>query len=301
MTDLLVTKQRCIERIVSNWSQFCDLRIQHLSQATRFGVAPEKIAEQIIGELFTVVLDWPITSLNYQVEHSDIIITSPGVKWIVIEAKRPGLLTSGGNQLNQAFDQVLRYASEQKVKCVTVSDGNILVAKDVQFGGLKDRIYVDLRSVGAPKALWWLSQHGIYRNCEEPSSMDSIVTTDKTNDTLDSADIGLIHPKYKVPSNCFAYVGNYGDVKTWKLPYLKIDGTVDTKRLPLAISSIVKTYRGERVKSIPEPAIPEVLIRLAKAANQLGKLPNRLPDNPITNYELLYMAIYQQGKLNEVF
>ncbi len=290
-----------MQKISSNWPKFCELRVQHLSQAERFGAAPEKIAEEIIRDLFTLVLDWSVDSFNYQLKHSDIVLTSPGIKWIVIEAKRPGLLTYKPSRIEMAFNQVLRYAAEQKIRCAAICDGNVLFAKDVQAGGTKDRVFVDLRSNTPPNELWWLSLHGIYRPCDEPQENSDFTSSRSADGISHDLELDLTHPKYKIPARCFAYVGNFSDVKTWKLPYLHFDGSVDLKRLPLAISSILKTYRGERVKTIPEPAMPEVLIRLAKAANKIGKLPVRLPDNPVTNYELLYLAIYQQEKLEEVF
>ena len=44
----------------------------------------------------------------------------------------------------------------------------------------------------------------------------------------------------------FAFVGDVGSPATWKLPYLLDDGTVGLRRLPMAISAILKTYRGVR-------------------------------------------------------
>jgi hypothetical protein len=90
----------------------------------------------------------------------------------------------------------------------------------------------------------------------------------------------LIHPKYKLPAQCFAYpaqcfayVGNYAKTATWKLPYLLADRTIDAKRLPKAVQCILSNYRGTKVTGIPEEAIPAVLERLAKAARQAGHMP----------------------------
>ena len=48
--------------------------------------------------------------------------------------------------------------------------------------------------------------------------------------------------------------GDVGSPATWKLPYLLDDGTVGLRRLPMAISVILKTYRGVRFGANPEAA-----------------------------------------------
>ena len=53
------------------------------------------------------------------------------------------------------------------------------------------------------------------------------------------------------------------------------DGSIDVKRLPKAIQAILSNYRGASVSSVPEKAIPDVLQRLAEAAEQLGKMPHQ--------------------------
>jgi hypothetical protein len=78
----------------------------------------------------------------------------------------------------------------------------------------------------------------------------------------------LLHPKYKLPAHCFGYVGSALKPQTWKLPCLLADGTVDLKRLPKAVQSILSNYRGTRVQGIPEEAIAAVLTRLALAARR---------------------------------
>ena len=82
------------------------------------------------------------------------------------------------------------------------------------------------------------------------------------------------HPKYHLPADAFAYVGDAAQPRTWKLPYRHADGTVDRARLPLAIEAVLGTYRGRQVR-LPAEAVPEVLRRLARAADEIGKLPPR--------------------------
>jgi hypothetical protein len=66
-----------------------------------------------------------------------------------------------------ALSQARRYADEQRVQRVAVSDGYMLYAADVEHGGLQDRVFIDLGAQDAQEALWWLSVQGIYRPCCE--------------------------------------------------------------------------------------------------------------------------------------
>ncbi len=109
----------------------------------------------------------------------------------------------------------------------------------------------------------------------------------------------LLHPKYKLPSRCFAYVGNPADRKTWKLPYLLPDGRPDLKRLPKAIQAVIGNYRGARVSGIPEREIPDVLTRLGRAAVQAGKMPFQLK-NTAPIYRQLQATLEKLGRLEEI-
>jgi hypothetical protein len=44
--------------------------------------------------------------------------------------------------------------------------------------------------------------------------------------------------------------------------------------------AILSNYRGTQVSGIPEAAIPNVLVRLARAAAQIGKMPHQSADTP---------------------
>lgn len=108
----------------------------------------------------------------------------------------------------------------------------------------------------------------------------------------------LLHPRYHLPARCFAYVGDGARPSTWKLPYRLADGQVDRHRLPSAIQAVLGTYRGRKVR-IPEPALPEVLTTLGRAAAEIGKLPPRAAHAaPI--YRKLAAALEQRGLLAEV-
>jgi hypothetical protein len=110
---------------------------------------------------------------------------------------------------------------------------------------------------------------------------------------------GLLHPKYRIPSTCFGYVGNSADPRTWKLPFRTADGAIDHKRLPKAIQAILSNYRGTQVSGIPEADISQVLVRLALAAAQVGKMPHQSADTPDA-YCALASALEQLGRLEEV-
>ena len=69
------------------------------------------------------------------------------------------------------------------------------------------------------------------------------------------------------------------------------DRSIDVKRLPKAIQSILSNYRGARISSVPEKAIPDVLRRLASAAEQLGKMPHQGETAEV--YEMLAQVLKQ--------
>lgn len=298
----LASYQRILKRLQSTWPVFLKKRELRLEQQTRHGTAAEKVAENIIEDLFTEVLDWSLADLNNQVEYADLLLSSNGYKYLLIEAKRPASLAWNRRAVESALDQAVRYADEQKVARVAVSDGYMLYAADIENGGLQDRIFVSLQSDNPPKDLWWLSVHGIYRPCERSDGCKPEILP-KTSDLNTSADPviddQLLHPKYKVPARCFAYVGTANDPATWKLPYLILDGSPDVRRLPKAIQSILSNYRGTKVSTVPEGAIPDVLVRLAHAAMSLGKMPSQT-GNPAPAYVQLVEALRQFGRLDEV-
>ena len=88
--EKLASYHRCVQRITARWPTFLEKRSQRLKQQERHGLASEKVAENIIEDLFTEVLDWEIADLNNQVEYADIVLTKSGIKYLLIETKRPG-------------------------------------------------------------------------------------------------------------------------------------------------------------------------------------------------------------------
>jgi hypothetical protein len=300
--ESLATYQHGIERIRATWPAFLEKRKARLMQQSRHGVAAEKVAENILEDLFTEVLNWTIADLNNQVGYADLLLTRLGIKYLLIEVKRPGALAWHRRAVEEALDQALRYASEQKVKCVAVSDGGMLYAADIEHGGLRDRVFVSLESSDAPESLWWLSEHGIYRPCEQAEGTKLILISEpgvEEPQVVPATNEPLLHHKYKIPARCFAYVGDASNPATWKLPYRLADGSVDLKRLPKAIQAILSNYRGANVSSVPEADIPDVLVRLACAATSLGRMPHQSGD-PAAIYVQLAEVLKQLDRLDEV-
>lgn len=292
----LASERHCVERIRNKWPEFLAKRAQYMEQHRRLDGAYEKVTESILVALFTEVFDWPLGNVNYQMGRADIVLTDSLIRRLIVEAKRPGALTWNRKAVECALDQALRYASEQHVKIVAISDGKMLYAANVKDGGLRDRVYASLDQSEAPEELWWLSVHGIYREQEDVSGaqlrlqMVERVVAPAMAQAEGSAE--LLHPKYHVPARCFAYVGDYAKTSTWKLPYLLADGGVDEARLSAAVRSIVSNYRGTKVKKIPEEAIPAVLQRLAEAARSVGHMPPEASD-PAPTYRQLSEVMEQ--------
>lgn len=286
----LAAYKHCLDRIKSGWPKFRDMHRDRL----RHGGESEKVAEGILEDLFTSVLDWSRGDVAYQVGFADIVLSHNLAKYLVVEVKRPGSLARRRHALNLALEQARRYADEQKITRVAVSDGCILYAADIQHGNLKDRLFADLTAEQTPAGLWWLSVHGIYRECEAVERAWDFSKTGTASDTGAAGADTLLHPKYQLPARCFAYAGDANDPRTWKLPYLLADGQVDTKRLPKAIQALLSNYRGAKVSGLPEEAVPGILKRLASAAGAEGHLPPKNP-HPAPVYQQLVEVLEQLG------
>lgn len=290
--------RRCAERIRTAWPAFLARRAERLQPHPLLNNTPEKITETILEDLFTNVLDWSLSGFNPQVEFADIVLSDVGIRRLIVEAKRPNSLARNRLPIERAISQATRYADEQHVQRVAVSDGLMLYAADIENGGLRDRLFVSLAAEEPQLDLWWLSKHGIENVRELPQGSllhlllaESVVPV-ATADALPPDGDGLLHPTYHLPARCFAYVGNHSDPRTWSLPYLREDGTVDQRRLPKAIQCIVTNYRGARVQGIPEQSIPDVLARLALAAARAGRFPPTRP-NSAPVYHRLAEALEQ--------
>jgi len=142
----LATYRRLHARLEAGWPAFAARRQARLAQTDRLGHAAEKVAENILEDLFTGPLDWSLADVNYQVDYADLELTRLGIKHLLVEVKRPGALAWNRQAVVDALDQARRYAHSQKVTAVAVSDGHMLYAADVGEAGLRDRAFVALDS-----------------------------------------------------------------------------------------------------------------------------------------------------------
>ncbi len=83
--------------------------------ADRHRHAAENVAEGILEDLFTRVLDWRQGNLDFQVGHADMMLTKNFVKYLVLEVKRPGASAWNRRAVDAAIEQARRYADEQNV------------------------------------------------------------------------------------------------------------------------------------------------------------------------------------------
>lgn len=279
----LARQRRCVEQVSARWPGFLAARQTHLRSHGTGRTPAEKVAENILCDLFTGVLDWPAEQVRLQECRVDILLTRLGVKYLIVEAKRPGSF-DGPASIQRALQQARGYAEELNVGSVAVSDGCVLEAHDIEGTSLRLRLRAHLSDTQPPAGLWWLSTRGIYRAPQ---------LTIAGNDLCTPGDDELLHPKYQIPARCFAYVGHPRRTATWKLPYLRLDGSVDDRRLPKAIQSVLRDYRGEQVR-LPEDQVPEVLVRLAGAAARQGRMPSQDP-TPAAIYQALHDTLVQMG------
>jgi hypothetical protein len=299
MSHELACFQKCRDRIIDRWPGFLAKRDRRLEEQRRFGSAAERVAENIVEDLFTDVLDWPLGNVNHQVGYADLLVTGLGIKYLIIETKRPGALSWNRTAVDRALDQAHRYAHEQRVHSIGVSDGAMLYAADVVPGGLRPRAFAPLDAADPPVSLWWLSVHGVYRTPTASDAPAHLPVAAEDQGAFPPGVTTLLHPKYKLPAVCFGYVGNPANPATWKLPYLLATGAIDAKRLPKAIQAIISNYRGAKVATIPEAAIPDVLVRLGKAAHGAGKMPGQ-SDTCALVYQQLENVLTQLNRAAEV-
>jgi hypothetical protein len=178
----------------------------------------------------------------------------------------------------------------------------MLYAADIEDDGLRDRVLVYLGSSEPQTELRWLGVQGLSRSrMEVQGAALRLLPEMASSSASHTSPRGSVisHPRYGLPARCFAYVGHPEHPDSWKLPYLLADGKADAKRLPKAIQSIVSNYRGERVRSIPASELPDVLVKLARAAATLGKLPHQAR-RPARTYQRLAEVLAEMGRLCEV-
>lgn len=149
------------------WAGFQAKRWERLAEQARLGTAAEKVAESILEDLFTTVLDWRLSEVNVQAGHAGLALSRLGAKQLIVEVRRPGALAWNERAIDLALAQAHRSAGGQRVKAVAISDGIMLYARDIMADGHRDRLFTRLDEPWAPEDLWWLSVDGIYRPRED--------------------------------------------------------------------------------------------------------------------------------------
>jgi hypothetical protein len=149
------------------WADFQAKRWERLAQQARSGTAAEKVAENILEDLFTMVLDWRLSEVNVQAGHPSLALTRLGARQLTVEVRGPGALAWNERAIDLALAQAHRPADGQRVKAIAISDGIMLYARDIIAGGHRDRVFTRLDEPWAPEDLWWLSVDGIYRPRED--------------------------------------------------------------------------------------------------------------------------------------
>jgi DNA-binding sugar fermentation-stimulating protein len=82
----------CTTRIREQWKSFQIARGRHLAAVGADQAPAEKVAENILCDLFTSVLDWTTKQVRLQEQRVDLMLTRNGLKYLVVEVKRPGSL-----------------------------------------------------------------------------------------------------------------------------------------------------------------------------------------------------------------
>ncbi|WP_414039289.1 hypothetical protein ACJU26_08660 [Acidithiobacillus sp. M4-SHS-6] len=250
-----------------------------MSQGVWFGTNSEKVAENILGYFFHQVLGWPVSSLVWQVNRADLILTHRMRKYCIVEVKKPGQLASR-RAFRKALAQGIGYAKKERVSKVAISDGTRLYAADIHQFGHTTRLWTRLDTVVPDEhQLWRLNFSGI-RQDDFGDTQEDLVFPEDYFDIIDTDywDEDILTLK-GLPSWCFAYVGNPEDTRTWKFPYLTVHGEVDRIRLPKVVSALVSLYQGRKKPEIPVEALPSVYRILWNAVQAVDKVPGL--ENPV--------------------
>jgi hypothetical protein len=101
----LASYKRFEAHLAKKWPEFQIKRRERLKQQGRFGDAKERVAENIVEDLFTVALDWGLGDINNQVDYADVIVTRLGIKHCIVETKRPGSLAWNQTAVHAALEQ----------------------------------------------------------------------------------------------------------------------------------------------------------------------------------------------------
>lgn len=72
MLESLASYRHCVDRLSANWPGFLEKRHARLAEQERHGIAAEKVAENILEDLFTGALDWGLSELDHRTEDRSI-------------------------------------------------------------------------------------------------------------------------------------------------------------------------------------------------------------------------------------
>src|SRR5262249_16216215 len=75
----LASARRCTPRIHQRWGSFQAARSRHLAAVSSQQTPAEKVAENILCDLFTTVLDWTTEQVRLQEHRVDLMLTRGGL------------------------------------------------------------------------------------------------------------------------------------------------------------------------------------------------------------------------------
>jgi hypothetical protein len=139
VTDVdLASARVCAARICERWGPFQEARRRHLAGVSAELAPAEKVAENILCELFHRGAGLDDRAGTPAGAAGRPHAQRNGLKFLIVEVKRPGSFDGRGSIL-RALTQARGYAVELKVDRVAVSDGCVFEAYDLAPDGLRPR------------------------------------------------------------------------------------------------------------------------------------------------------------------
>lgn len=294
----LTAHHRFQKHLHSAWPGFLARRAERL-RGLESGHEGEAVTKHIIEDLFTHVLGFSQADLVQQspgpssTPRPCLIITRLGLNSMVLQALPPHTLSGFGASVRAVLSQSHRCVSAQVILALGVCDGFLLYAEEQAHGGRRPRVFVTLDSPTPPPDLFWLSTDGVWRRRDDlPQGWDPLASHIHHRPFDPEPEI-LLDPTHHLPFTCFAYVGDASKPRTWHLPYLHANGSIDNAGLLRAIQAVVSGSHDQGLSSslVPPASVPVVLLRLAHAANASHQWPLHAASAPA--YRLLDQALRQ--------
>ena len=153
----LASYRRCAGRIETTWPMFAARRRQRLGQGL-FAAPVEKVAENIVEDLLTTVLDWSLEDVNLQIGRADIVLSDNGYKRLVLEVKRPGTLIWHRQAIagSPRPSPALRKRPERERGRGQRRD-HAVRSRHCRRRTVSDRALAALDTNTPPRDLWWVS------------------------------------------------------------------------------------------------------------------------------------------------